>query len=132
MGPTGGQQGSPRAAPPQRVADTNGEHKGKINAAIKVVVRFDDGETRTWSGEGSWGDGLAERYTASREGYRPEGKWLWEGDEAAQRAVATIRVDDNLTGKTGLRPEAWAKEQERLRAADEKQRGLPGPAPFAT
>jgi hypothetical protein len=114
------------------VADASGEREGRVNAAIKVVVRFDDGETRTWSGEGSWADGLAERYTASREGYRPSGTWLWEGDEAARRAVATIRVNDDLTGKTGIRPEAWAQEQERLRAADEKKRGIPGPAPFAT
>ncbi|HWO20238.1 MAG TPA: HNH endonuclease [Kofleriaceae bacterium] len=114
------------------MAEARGEPKGKVNAAIKVVVRFDDGETRTWAGTGSWGDGLAERYTASREGYRPEGKWLWEGDEAAQRAVATVRVDDNLTGETGIRPEAWAKAQEKLRAADEKKRGIPGPPPFAT
>jgi hypothetical protein len=114
------------------VADASGERKGDVNAAIKVVVRFDDGETRTWAGTGSWGDGLAESYTASREGYRPSGTWIWEGDEAAHRAVATIRVDDNLTGKTGIRPEAWAKEQEKLRAADEKKRGIPGPAPFAT
>ena len=132
MGPTGGQQASPRTAPPTRVADASDERKGKVNAAIKLVVRFDDGETRTWSGKGSWGIGLAESYTASREGYRPEGKWIWAGDEAAQSAVASIRVDDNLTGKTGIRPEAWAKEQEKLRAADEKQRGVPGPAPFAT
>jgi hypothetical protein len=132
MGPTGSQQASPRTAPPRHVADASGERKGYVNAAIKVVVRFDDGETRTWTGTGSWGDGLADSYTASREGYRPEGTWIWEGDAAAHSAVATIRVDDNLTGKTGIRPEAWAKEQEKLRAADEKKRGIPGPAPFAT
>jgi len=93
---------------------------------------LDDGETRTWSGKGYWGDGLAERYTASRAGYRPDGHWIWEGDEAAQRAIATIRVHDDLSGRTGVRPEAWAKEQEQLRAADDKKRGIPGPAPFAT
>jgi hypothetical protein len=130
-GPTGGQRAAPRTAPPRRVADSSGEHRGEVNAAIKVVVRFDDGETRTWSGKGYWGDGLAESYTASREGYRPQGYWIWEGDEVAQRAIATIRVHDDLSGRTGMRPEAWAKEQETLRTADEKKRGIPGPAPFA-
>jgi hypothetical protein len=114
------------------VADSGGERTGEVNAAIKVVVRFDDGETRTWSGKGYWGAGLAAHYTASREGYRPQGQWLWQGDEAAQRAIASIRVHDDLTGQTGIRPEAWAKEQEQRRAVDEQQRGVPGPAPFAT
>jgi A nuclease of the HNH/ENDO VII superfamily with conserved WHH len=45
------------------VADASGERTGDVNAAIKVVVRFDDGETRTWSGKSSGGDGLAESYT---------------------------------------------------------------------
>ena len=132
LGPTAGPAVSPRAAPPPRMADAGDERKGNVNVAMKVVVRFDDGETRTWSGMGAWGDGLAERYTAARAGYRPEGAWIWEGDEAAQRAVASIRINDNLTGKSGIRPETWAKEQERLRAADERRRGSPGPAPFAT
>ena len=87
LGPLGGQQASPHAAPPRRVADSGGEHTGEVNAAIKVVVRFDDGETRTWSGKGHWGNGLAPRYTASREGYRPQGQWIWQGDEVAQRAI---------------------------------------------
>jgi hypothetical protein len=65
-----------RTAAPKRVADAKPASRDGANAVLKVIVYFDDGEARIWSGKASWGEGLATSYSAQREGYTPNGRWI--------------------------------------------------------